>query len=173
MNSRFLFSEWRFVGRLMRKKGLLLAVVLLLQAGLLVSLGIVLSSTRVKDSVSGEATVQLKGKTLHASFTARNAVATAMLEGVGQAVLTLAVPEQPDGLSLPVRVEIGPDNALLCSSVPDASSGVFSAGGSRTALSSGTFAAKLDFRRRTLLSAILDDRKQTGKHGGAGFFPGF
>lgn len=173
MTGKFLFSEWRFVGRLMRKKGLLLAVVLLLQAGLLVSLSIVLSLTKVKDSISGEAIVRLEDQTLHALFTARNAEAATMLEGVGQAVLTLAISKHPDGLSLPVRVEVGPDNALLCSSVPDASRGVFSVGGSRAALSSGTFAAKLDFRRRTLLSAILEDRKQTRKPGSTGFLGGF
>lgn len=157
----------------MRKKGLLLAVVLLLQAGLLASLSIVLSLTKVKDSVSGDATVRLEGQTLHALFTARNPDATTMLEGVGQAVLSLNIPEHPGGLSLPVRLEIVPDNALLCSSAPDASRGVFSAGGSRVALSSGTFAAKLDFRKRTLLSAILEDRKQTRKHASTGFLSGF
>ena len=176
MKSKFLFGEWRFVGRLMRKKGLLLVVVLLLQAGLLVSLGVVLSMTRVKDTAYGQAVMRLEGEALHASFSPDKNRGTTMLEGVAQAVLVLALPEYPDGLSLRVQVvEVGPDNVLLRSL--DANAARFDSallrGGSRTALASGTFRAQLVFRKRTLLSAILQDRKYAKEGRGAAFLSGF
>ena len=169
MSGKFLFGEWRFVGRLMRKKGLLVVVVLVLQAGLLVSLGIVLSLTRVKDSIRGEATVRLEHQVLHASFKPDKRQPTESLLGVAEAVLNLAIPAYPGGLSLRVQViEIEADNVVLRSSDTKATrlDAVLRRGGSRTALTPNTLRAQLHFRKRTLLSAIIQDRKKGRKETG-------
>ena len=175
MAGKFLFGDWRFVGRLMRKKGLLLVVVLLLQAGLLVSLGVVLSMTKVKDTAYGHAAVRLEGEALHASFSPDKDRGTTALQGMTEAVLVLAVPEYPEGLCLPVEVvQFGPDNVLLRTLDGDAArlNTLLRRGGSRTTLASSTFRAQLVFRRRTLLSAIIQDRKNAKEGRGAAFLSG-
>ncbi|MBN2207835.1 MAG: hypothetical protein JW759_00845 [Candidatus Coatesbacteria bacterium] len=167
MAGKFLFGEWRFVGRLMRKRGLLLIVVLLLQAGLLVSLSIVLSATKVTDTVPGQASLRLEGQSLCASFSVDKKQPAWMLEGVAEAVLVLALPEHPDGLSIRVQVlQVGPDNLAL-RSLNDAAAGLKSALSGGRLCTSGAFPAQLVIRKRTLLSAIIQDRKNAKEGRGA------
>jgi len=167
MTGKFLFSEWRFVGRMMRKRGLLLIVVLLLQAGLLVSLGIVLSATKVTDTVGGQASLRLEGQSLCASFSLDKKQPAWMLEGLAEAVLVLALPEYPDGLSIRVQViEVESGNVAL-RSLNDDAAGFNSALSGGRLYTSGAFPAQLVFRKRTLLSAIIQDRKNAKEGRGA------
>ena len=154
MDSRFLFGEWRFVGRLMRKKGLLLVFVTILQAGLLISLGIILSITKVTDTIPGQATLLIDGEVLEIKFSPHKGQANAVLKSAEELTLVLSIPGSAHGLSLPVQlVQVGKDNITL--RTPGSSE-------SRIALPKRAVPARLAYRSRTLLSAIIEDRKMAG-----------
>lgn len=167
MTGGLLFGEWRFVGRLMRKKGLLLVFVVLLQAGLLVSLGIILSLTKVTDTMTGRATLRLDGETMQASFRPDGAQPTATLADATDLQLVLAFAGSPDSQSIPVRLErIESDKMTLRSFGGPGELEGLCRGGSRTALPGDPIPARLVYRNRALLSALIQDRKRGGRADG-------
>lgn len=170
MAEKFLFGKWRFVGRLMRKKGLLLAVVLVLQAALLSSQGIVVGLTKVKDSVNGRATARLEGNVSRFHFRPDNASLLAMLDGVARAELVLAPRDLSESLSLPVEVaQVGGEGVILHSAetpAPERDAWLTKGG-------TEGFEAQLVFRKRSLLSAMLHDRGASAGRGREGWLSGF
>jgi len=150
MAGRFLFGEWRFVGRLMRKKGLLLVFVIVLQAGLLISLAIILSITKVTDTMPGRAIFRLGGDAAEITFSPDHDRAAAVAD-VDEMILVLSIPGRPDGLSLPVQLVQAKEDEITLRAHGN--------GDARAALSKGPIPALLVYRSRTLLSAIIQDRK--------------